>query len=169
MKPIHYFGIDACKKYGFPYIYAELTATEAAPLYENEADGLAELDKVLSFVQVDDYYPTFEEKSAYLLCGLAGSQYFSNGNKRLGVVVLLMFLQRNNVTVSDQEDALKEILQRTFPWHVWEENPAIHGAHSLFLYNLAIVIGDRTRWGMDSLKDVQMRVSEIFKNIHARE
>lgn len=168
MVPTQYFTIDACRKYGFSYIYAELTSTEAAPVYESEEDGLAELEKVLSFVRNDDYYSSFHEKSAYLICSIAGSQYFSNGNKRLGITVLLMFLMLNDAKALDNSNLLKTILLDIFPLHVWEENSVIRGAHSLFLYNLAIVIGDRTNWGTDDFKEVQSKVATMFNIVHTR-
>src|SRR3989344_4590482 len=96
---VEYFDYEACEKYAFPYIYAELTSAEQAPDYSHEPNGVGELQKVLNFVRNDTYYPAFEDKAAYLICSIAGSQYFSNGNKRLSVVVLLMFLMKNNVLV----------------------------------------------------------------------
>lgn len=109
MKAVKYFGLQACYAYGFPYIYDELADAEQAPRYEAEANGIAELEKVLAFAQIDAYYPTFDEKSAYLLCSIAGSQYFSNGNKRLAVTVLLMFLMHNDVLVLDAYENLREL------------------------------------------------------------
>ncbi len=168
MKPIKYFGIGACIQFGFPYIYKELTAAEQAPDYESEATGIAELEKVLEFVKNDTYYPTFEEKSAYLMCSIAGSQYFSNGNKRLSVTVLLMFLMHNEAAVLNDELVLKNILMDEFSKHVWEKVASIRDPHSLFLYNLAIVLGDRAKWDVDDFTAIRLRVAGMFKAIHAR-
>lgn len=63
--------------------------------------GLAEvrdaggLDKVLAFVQDDDYYPTFEEKLTYLVFGLCHGHYFADGNKRISLVAGAHFLIKN--------------------------------------------------------------------------
>lgn len=169
MKPADYFGVDACCKYGFPYIEAELTSEEQAPSYESEPVGMAELTKVLDFVQNDEYYPTFEEKCAYLLCSIAGSQYFSNGNKRLSVTVLLMFLMKNRTFVLNDEKKLKAILAASFPKHTWEENPIIQQAYFLFLYNLAVVLGDRKKWESDDFTEIRKRVAEMFLITHETE
>ncbi len=168
MIPVRYFGINACKLYGFPYIYSELTESENAPDYESEPEGIAELEKVLEFVKNDSYYPNFSEKSAYIICSIAGSQYFSNGNKRLSIVTLLMFLQLNDTLIRENYKYLRKTLSKYFPKHVWEENPNIQLAHSLFLYNLAIIIGDRARWEIDDFAEVRQRVGVIFSDIHAR-
>jgi prophage maintenance system killer protein len=169
MTSIRYFGLHACKEYGFPYIYARLTTAEQAPNYEDEASGIAELGKVLSFVQNDMYYPTFEEKCAYLICSIAGSQYFSNGNKRLSVTILLMFLMLNEAVVSEDVLQLQNVLHEAFPLHVWDGNASIEEPYSLFLYNLAIIIGDRKKWPSDDFTTMRDSVSSIFALIHHRE
>jgi death-on-curing family protein len=100
---IRYFDITACVQFGFPFILDELTQSEPAPDYLSETNGMKELGKVLAFVQSDEYYSSFSEKSAYLICSIAGSQYFSNGNKRLSIVILLMFLLKNDVSTNQPE------------------------------------------------------------------
>lgn len=163
---IEYFSINACRKYGFPYIYSELAATEKAPVYESEPNGIAELEKVLEFVRNDVYYPSFSEKSAYIICSIAGSQYFTNGNKRLAVTILLMFLIQNSAKVLALASKFKELLIEKFPNYSWEENPNIDDPHSLFLYNLAVVLGDRTAWNCDDFQATRNTVAEIFSQIH---
>lgn len=44
-------------------------------------------------------YPTIEEKAAAVCCGLIGNHGFVDGNKRIGVMVMLLILSKNNVTV----------------------------------------------------------------------
>lgn len=51
--------------------------------------------KVLSFVQNDDYYPTFEDKLTYLVYGLCHGHYFYDGNKRISLVAGAHFLLEN--------------------------------------------------------------------------
>ncbi len=157
MSAVKYFSIDECKQIVFPYIYVELTATEQAPQYEHEANGMAELGKVLEFVQNDVYYPSFDEKSSYLICSIAGSQYFSNGNKRLSVSVLLAFLTLNEVLVTDSPDTVQIAFTQAFPNHVWEEHADIAEPHSLILYNLAIAIGNRNVWGTNDFSAVRQK------------
>ncbi len=166
MKNIQYFGVDICKRLAFPYIYAELIDSEPAPNYELDESGMADLGKVLYMVTVDDYYSSFSEKAAYLITSIAGSQYFKNGNKRLALVVLLLFLMGNKVSVITNKDILQKILKDAFPMHVWEEIDnlpvATSFAHSLFLYNLTLVIGDRKKWPTQNFNDMKERVAGIF-------
>ena len=79
---MQYVTLELCRAIVFPFIHARLTDAEAAPAYAYEEAGMQQLLKVLELVREDTYYPTFQEKAAYLFCGLAGAQYFSNGNKR---------------------------------------------------------------------------------------
>ena len=53
------------------------------------------LEKVLDFIQNDDYYPTFEDKLTYLVFGLCHGHYFSDGNKRISLVAGAHFLLKN--------------------------------------------------------------------------
>lgn len=53
------------------------------------------LEKVLDFIQDDDYYPTFEDKLTYLVFGLCHGHYFPDGNKRISLVAGAHFLLKN--------------------------------------------------------------------------
>lgn len=44
-------------------------------------------------------YPTIEEKSARLMFSLTNNHAFVDGNKRTGVLVMLMTLQLNNIRI----------------------------------------------------------------------
>lgn len=168
MTAIRYFGVEECREFGFAYIYSKLTHNEPAPHYEDESNGMAELVKVLAFTQNDLYYPSFEEKCAYLICSIAGSQYFSNGNKRLSVTVLLMFLIRNNVQVLVDEDRFQQLMRDFFHAHIWEVATGIDDPHSQFLYNLSMVIGDRNKWGTEDFAILREWITSIFSVVHKR-
>jgi prophage maintenance system killer protein len=71
---MRYLDLEFCRSVVFPFIHRNLTAHEPAPMYEQE--------QRLTFIRDDQFYPTPEEKAAYLICGIASAQYFSNGNKR---------------------------------------------------------------------------------------
>ncbi len=163
---IQYFGMKACYAFAFPWIYDELTSEEPSFLYETEPRGLAELQKVLDFVQNDEHYPEFEFKCAYLLCNIVSSHPFSNGNKRLGVTILLMFLQKNDALIFDDYFELKSLLKKYFPKYEWEENKNLEDAHSLFIYNLAIVIADRLKWSTKNFDEMRAKVTKIFREIY---
>lgn len=162
---IAYFDYEACEHYAFPYIYKKLTFAEQAPDYASETNGVKELKKVLELVQ-QEYYPTFEAKAAYIVCSIAASQYFSNGNKRLSVVVLLMFLMKNNMLVFNNYNYLKSLLSKKFPKHAWEDDPKMDRPHSLFLYNLAIILGDRNRWNSPDFSKLKEDVADMFKSAY---
>jgi prophage maintenance system killer protein len=165
---IHYPAEQDFQKKGFPFIQEVLSAHERAPDYLSEKNGMAELNKVLSFVQQDEYYPSFTDKAAYLVCSLSGSQYFSNGNKRLAVTSLLLFLSMNNAEIYETtEERYAEILQIAFPAHVWEHNEFIKEPHSLFLYNLAIVVGTRQEWGTHNFGMVRDLVGTLFSHLYS--
>lgn len=44
-------------------------------------------------------YPTIAEKAAAVCCGLIGNHGFMDGNKRIGVMVMLLILNKNGVTI----------------------------------------------------------------------
>lgn len=165
---MEYVSLDYCRNTIFPHIYTRLSHTEPSAQYEEEPSGLKELEKVLHLVESDLFYPTFQEKAAYLICSIAGSQYFSNGNKRLGIMVLVSFFVLNEassqiVTTKDYQDMMKKV----FPLHSWENNLNIGESEPLFLYNLAILIGDRTKWGAGADFDVlKKKVSEMFSELY---
>lgn len=167
---IYYLGEEMFREFGFPYIQDKLASAEPVPNYLADENGMAELRKVLFFVQQDNYYPDFHDKAAYLLTSIAASQYFSNGNKRLAVVTLLLFLTLNEAEViMDSEELFRELLKIVFPNCKWEDNKSIRGRHSLFLYNLAIVLGDRTKWDTNDFGVVKQKVSILFKHLYKRE
>lgn len=165
---MRYITPDICYQVIFPFVYEELADVEQAPSYEQEANGIRELTKVLTLVQQDSFYPTFHAKAAYLLCSIAGSQYFSNGNKRLAVVTLFTFLALNQpkARLLNKEE-LQALLAQSFPRHTWEENASIKNDHALFLYNLTLVIGDRSRWSDgDDFSLLKDKIAIIFEYLY---
>lgn len=53
------------------------------------------LESVLSFIQNDDYYPTFEEKIGHLVFAVAKNHAFLDGNKRSSIALGSLFLKIN--------------------------------------------------------------------------
>jgi len=161
-----YFEIDDTRAV-FSYIQKSLTSMEPAPDYEVDEVGMFELNKVLNFLPHDLYYPTFDSKCAYLICSIAGSQHFQNGNKRLGTVLLMKFLAMNRAQRRDLDvDNFKELLTLVFPKHRWEEKTNIDDAHAQFLYNLAVVAGDSTKWDVKGFDDLKYKVGALFKYMY---
>lgn len=57
----------------------------------------------------EDFYPTIEQKAARLCYGLIKNHSFYDGNKRIGVLVFLTFLEINNVQVKYTDNELISI------------------------------------------------------------
>ncbi len=164
---IWYFSTEEFRHIGFGFIHDRLTEIEPAPDYEKEKTGMEQLEKVLTLVRSDEYYPTFWDKAAYLITSIAASQYFSNGNKRLAIVVLLTFLSKNNIELLAAD--LYTALLQAFPDMHWEENMNIDHPHALFLYNLAIVLGNRSVWGTNDFGILRTKVAEMFRLLYKHE
>ena len=49
----------------------------------------------LDFVQSDLYYPTIEEKAAYIMFSLCRGHFFADCNKRISITLTLYFLLKN--------------------------------------------------------------------------
>jgi len=53
------------------------------------------LQSALELMQIDDYYPTFEDKLTHLIWSINKNHAFSDGNKRLSITLGLQFLSLN--------------------------------------------------------------------------
>lgn len=162
---MNYVELEDCYKSVFPYIHEVLAKSQPAPRYEENNNGIKELGKVLALVKNDQYYPDLFDKAAYLICSVAGSQYFVNGNKRLGIALLLYFLIKNEVSITylvKREDNVA-LFKHFFPKYRWSNEEDL--GEQEFLYNLTKVIGDRRNWNSDSFIDLRERVSAIFNLI----
>ena len=57
----------------------------------------------------DEAYPTVEEKAARLMFALTNNHSFVDGNKRIGVMVMLMTLHLNGISLYYTQDELIEL------------------------------------------------------------
>ena len=55
------------------------------------------------------FYPTTEEKGARLGYGLVANHAFVDGNKRIGLLVMLVFLEMNGVPLSCTDDEMVRV------------------------------------------------------------
>lgn len=76
-------------------------------------DGLRDKGLLESAVYSDDSgfgdeeaYPTVEEKSARLMCSFVSNHAFVDGNKRIGVFVLLLTLRLNGIILKYRQAEL---------------------------------------------------------------
>jgi death on curing protein len=56
----------------------------------------------------EDLYPDLQSKAAVLFFRLARAHGFSDGNKRVALVALLLFAERNGARIDADDDALYE-------------------------------------------------------------
>src|SRR3989338_7247081 len=68
---------------------------EEVPQYKNETPGMGKLLGVLEKARMDIYYPSLLDKATYLFVAINKGHFFSNGNKRLALVIALGFLALN--------------------------------------------------------------------------
>ena len=60
---------------------------------------LGRLESVLTHIQNDDYYPTFEEKLTHLVFAVNKGHSFADGNKRTSIALGAFFLEVNGLDV----------------------------------------------------------------------
>lgn len=56
-----------------------------------------------------ELYPTVEEKGARLCCSLISNHAFVDGNKRIGMLVLLVFLEVNGVNIRPTNEEVARV------------------------------------------------------------
>ena len=74
-------------------------------------EGLLEsaLESAYSGFDGEEFYPTKEEKGARLGFSLISNHSFLDGNKRIGIYVMLSFLEMNGVRINCTDDELVDI------------------------------------------------------------
>jgi prophage maintenance system killer protein len=164
-----YPTIDDCRQLLFPYIRSRLVENEPAPSYEIEGSGHRGLEGIFALMQRDEYDGALV-KASYLFCSVIGGHHFSNGNKRLGVTLLLYFLLKNGYKVSvTNMSVMRGELVRLFPNLRWEEVQAFHYPHEYFFYHLALIIADRKQKGKMTFAQERSAVAQLLDAIMLRE
>lgn len=160
---MRYPTMDDCRLLLFPYIRSRLISVEPAPYYEGEASGLRRLEGILGLMARDEYEGAVA-KATYLFCSIVDGHPFSNGNKRLGVTILLFFLLSNGYKVNAPNmRVMRQELQRIFPNLHWEDIDAFHHPHEYFFYHLSLIIADRKQKGQISFTQERAAVEELLR------
>lgn len=80
------------------------------------SDGLRDINllesavySALSSFEGSEAYPTIEEKAARLMYALVNNHAFVDGNKRIGVFVMLMTLKINDITIQHTQAELIDL------------------------------------------------------------
>lgn len=78
-----------------------------------------------------ELYPTVEEKAARLCCSLISNHAFTDGNKRIGLLVLFVFLEVNGVRLRPSNEELIRVglalaagemkYQELLDWILWNK------------------------------------------------
>ena len=70
--------------------------------------GLIESALMRANASFGDYeaYPTVTEKAAAVCCGLIGNHGFVDGNKRIGVMAMLLILKKNGIALRYSQSEL---------------------------------------------------------------
>ncbi len=79
---------------------------EASSLFGQERDEMLQgiIGNLYQTFDTHDVYPTFEEKAANLLYFVIKDHPFSDGNKRIGSFLFILFLARNNHLYTKQHE-----------------------------------------------------------------
>lgn len=146
----------------FNLIYEEYDKKDdRVPNYLKEKRGLDHLVKILERSQMH-YYPTMIDKVAFLFTGINQGHYFSNGNKRLAIVIAITFLIKNNRMIRKYQKAtFKKKLKQLFPEVNKIEDDKSFTPLDLVFYNLALFVANHDEYKL-SHDDVRERVKEFI-------
>ena len=74
-------------------------------------EGLLEsaLDSPLAGFSEEEFYPSTESKAARLAFGLVNNHPFVDGNKRIGILALLITLEGNGIVIDVSDDDLIDL------------------------------------------------------------
>lgn len=139
-------GLDAA----FEYVSKHYSHIEEVPSYRDEP-GFEKLRGIFIHVQSDTYYPSLLDKAAYLLIGINKGHFFSNGNKRLAIVVMTLFLSGNSLGLKrgSSKEWYRETLGSLFPEYAQWGDFSDFSSTDFATYNLSIMIADSGTYGID--------------------
>lgn len=148
----------------FSYIEMRYTRIEEVPRYREEY-RFDEFCGVLRQAAADTYYPSIQDKATYLLIGIIQGHFFSNGNKRLALVVMAFFLSFNGFQLREKSKAeYQELLGTLFPEHGhWEDYPDF-SPRDYATYNLAVIIAQRGEYHI-AHEDLKRRVGSLLESV----
>ncbi len=139
----------------FTFVAERYGRQEEVPVYRDNQEGVAKLLGVLERARMDTYYPTLLDKATHLLLSINKGHFFSNGNKRLALVVTTTFLTINGKHLEENlKGSYRELLESLFPEHRECSDFPEFTATDFATYNLSIIIADSGTYAIeyDSLK-----------------
>ncbi len=134
----------------FDFVSRRYGRQEEVPIYRENVDGIAKLLGVLERARMDLYYPDILDKATHLLLSINKGHFFSNGNKRLALVVTTTFLTINKKHLEENPKKLyKELLVSLFPEHKEYTDFPEFTATDFATYNLSIIIADSGTYNIE--------------------
>lgn len=127
----------------FAFVAERYGRQEEVPVYRDNREGIAKLLGVLERARMDTYYPNLLDKATHLLIDINKGHFFSNGNKRLALVVTTTFLTINSKPLEkSSKESYKALLFSLFPEHKECADFPEFTATDFATYNLSIIIAD---------------------------
>lgn len=149
----------------FDLVKKHYTRHEEVPHYTRETSGMGKLLGVLEKVRIDLYYPTLFDKATYLLVAINKGHFFSNGNKRLALVIALDFLILNGARVQDLSgdrfEGYKRKLSEIFGNVQFEEYPEFT-PEEFALYHLSLIVAESHRYVGNDFDALKQKVNDFF-------
>lgn len=161
---IKYLDSEYIKNTVIPVIFNHLNIDgDPVAHYEYERDGFRKLLGCLEMAKLR-FYPRFFDKASYLYVQINKGHFFSNGNKRLALVVLAAFVFENNYQFRRyRKDRYQQKLQELFPdYHDYIDYPDFKSFEFAF-YNMSVIIADSEECVSGDFDDLKIKVKEMLK------
>ncbi|WKZ29872.1 MAG: Fic family protein [Candidatus Dojkabacteria bacterium] len=141
MRKISYIN-EADLEFIFQYIKEILDSPDNPAIdYGADQEGFKRLNGVLQLAKNNDYYPTIYDKAGYLFTAIIKGHYFSNGNKRLGIMITFWFFFKNKYFFKlDKINNHVQILKAFMGIEEIESDKRLNVPYLVALYNLALLI-----------------------------
>ncbi len=134
----------------FAFVAKRYGRQEEVPVYRENPEGIAKLLGVLERARMDTYYPTLLDKATHLLLSINKGHFFSNGNKRLALVVTTTFLTINGSRLKENlKESYKDLLASLFPERMEYLDFPEFTPTDFATYNLSIIIADSGTYGIE--------------------
>lgn len=134
----------------FAFVAERYGRQEEVPIYRDNRGGVAQLLGVLERARMDLYYPTLLDKATHLLLSINKGHFFSNGNKRLALVVTTTFLTINEKHLEENsKESYRELLALLFPEHTECSDFPEFTPTDFATYNLSIIIADSGTYAIE--------------------
>lgn len=134
----------------FAFVAERYGHQEEVPIYRNNIDGVSSLLGVLERTRMDAYYPNLLDKATHLLVEINKGHFFSNGNKRLALVITTTFLTLNNKHLKElSKDEYQKALSSLFPKHKEYTDFPEFAATDYATYNLSIIITNSGSYNLE--------------------